>query len=331
MKASIRKRLAKAKRRIGHRLRLIQWPEQAKPMFSASNIQYEVADRGRGLAAGGIGAMHLLARRTGLIDRIDEHVRVLKRHLDGWDDERVTFVFRIAEMANLREIAENLPRAAYQVLQRPLQPGKPHRTAQKRRPRLGRAGGQLAVELGLHGDGILGLVPEGLDRPAVAGKRSLGQEAPGTEADASEDGAAHLPPGHDPDPRPDRPYGPKDRLPTALVEPLATRLLPPAGPTAAAITLLSQSPLKPEFGRSGPPRRLAPNTQPHEAPNNSNSTTRPQPARPGKLRHEKPWSPQQLGREEHACLMARLILVPFELVVRHALGLERLPEFFKAN
>jgi hypothetical protein len=64
-------------------------------------------------------------------------------------------------------------------------------------------------------------------------------------------------------------------------------------------------------GSSGPlrarPRRPAPNTQAHEAPNNSNSTTRPQPARPGKLRHEKPWSPQQLGREEHACLKPRSV------------------------
>lgn len=89
MKAIIRKRLAKAKRRIGRRLRPIQWPEQAKPMFSASNIQYEVADRGRGLAAGGIGAMHLLARRIGLIDRIDEHVRVLKRHLPYHESDHV--------------------------------------------------------------------------------------------------------------------------------------------------------------------------------------------------------------------------------------------------
>jgi hypothetical protein len=89
VKASIRKRLAKAKRRIGRRLRPIQWPEQAKPMFSASNIQYEVADRGRGLAAGGIGAMHLLARRIGLIDRIDEHVRVLKRHLPYHESDHV--------------------------------------------------------------------------------------------------------------------------------------------------------------------------------------------------------------------------------------------------
>jgi hypothetical protein len=89
VKAIIRKRLARAKRRMGRRLRPIQWAEQAEPMFSAGNIQYEVADRGRGLAAGGIGAMHLLARRIGLIDRIDEHVRVLKRHLPYHESDHV--------------------------------------------------------------------------------------------------------------------------------------------------------------------------------------------------------------------------------------------------
>ena len=40
-------------------------------MFAASNIHYELSDRIRGLDTGGIGAMHLLARRTGLIEAID--------------------------------------------------------------------------------------------------------------------------------------------------------------------------------------------------------------------------------------------------------------------
>jgi hypothetical protein len=50
-------------------------------MLTASNIQYEMGDRLRGTAVGGIGAMHLLARRTGLIETLDGHVQVLKRHL----------------------------------------------------------------------------------------------------------------------------------------------------------------------------------------------------------------------------------------------------------
>jgi len=89
VKAIIRKRLRKSKQRIEHRLRPIQWSQQARPMFSASNIQYEVAERGRGLAAGGIGAIHLVARQSGLIDMIDKHVRVLKRHIPYHESDHV--------------------------------------------------------------------------------------------------------------------------------------------------------------------------------------------------------------------------------------------------
>jgi len=50
-------------------------------MYRASNIQYEHSNRVRGLTTGGIGAMHRLARHTGLVDAIDRHVAVLKVHL----------------------------------------------------------------------------------------------------------------------------------------------------------------------------------------------------------------------------------------------------------
>jgi len=36
-------------------------------MFSVTNLHYDLAERPRGFAYGGIGAMHLLAQRTGLI------------------------------------------------------------------------------------------------------------------------------------------------------------------------------------------------------------------------------------------------------------------------
>ena len=89
MKRIIRERLAKAKRRIERRLRPIRWSEQPRPMLSASNIQYEVADRGRGLAAGGIGAMHLVAQRSGLVEMIDKCIHVLKRHIPYHESDHV--------------------------------------------------------------------------------------------------------------------------------------------------------------------------------------------------------------------------------------------------
>jgi len=89
VKAIIRKRLQKAKRRIERRLRPIQWQEQAEPMLSATNIQYEIAERGQAVACGGIGAMHLIAMRSGLADAINRHVHVLKRHVPYHESDHV--------------------------------------------------------------------------------------------------------------------------------------------------------------------------------------------------------------------------------------------------
>ena len=47
-------------------------------MLRGRNIHYQGRDRLRGLATGGIGAMHLLARRTGLTAAIDESLQLLK-------------------------------------------------------------------------------------------------------------------------------------------------------------------------------------------------------------------------------------------------------------
>ena len=58
-------------------------------MMAASNIHYEVARRSRGVACGGIGAVHLLARRTGLIEAIDRRLHLLKVHLPYHESDHV--------------------------------------------------------------------------------------------------------------------------------------------------------------------------------------------------------------------------------------------------
>ena len=70
MSASRTRKRVNRKRRIQYRLRHRAWTDQPKPMFTAANIHYELAERTRGLGPGAIGAMHLLARRTGLADAI---------------------------------------------------------------------------------------------------------------------------------------------------------------------------------------------------------------------------------------------------------------------
>jgi Transposase DDE domain group 1 len=85
----LRRKLANRKRRIQRRLNKIDIPEVDRPMFNASNIHYELADRVRGLAHGGIGAVHLLARRIGLIDAIDQRLHLLKIHLPYHESDHV--------------------------------------------------------------------------------------------------------------------------------------------------------------------------------------------------------------------------------------------------
>jgi len=58
-------------------------------MLRANNIHYEVTDKARGIGVGGIGAMHLLARQSGLVDAIDRHLHLLKAHLPYHESDHV--------------------------------------------------------------------------------------------------------------------------------------------------------------------------------------------------------------------------------------------------
>ena len=58
-------------------------------MFTAAGIQYEIADRARGLSSGGLGTVHALARQVGLIDAIDQGLHLLKFHLPDHESDHV--------------------------------------------------------------------------------------------------------------------------------------------------------------------------------------------------------------------------------------------------
>lgn len=89
MNAKIRRQLERRKRRIQHRLEKAKLQNLDKPVFTASNIHYDLADRDRAIAHGGIGAFHLLAKRIGLIDAIDERLHLLKIHLPYHESDHV--------------------------------------------------------------------------------------------------------------------------------------------------------------------------------------------------------------------------------------------------
>jgi len=94
VKPSIRRKLAHRKRRIERRLDKANRTGCHQPMFTARNIDYEIADRCRGMGSGGIGAIHVLARQVGLIDAIDRRLHLLKFHFPYHESDHVlTFAY----------------------------------------------------------------------------------------------------------------------------------------------------------------------------------------------------------------------------------------------
>ena len=89
MNAKIRNRLNRSKRRVLRRLDKSRPTCSARPVLSASNIHYEIADRVHGINHGGIGAFHLLAQRIGLVDAINQRLHLFKIRLVYHESDHV--------------------------------------------------------------------------------------------------------------------------------------------------------------------------------------------------------------------------------------------------
>jgi hypothetical protein len=85
----IRKQIEQRKGRITRRLDKNDNRGCDQPIMTASNIHYEIADRTRATAHGGIGAMHLLVQNLGLDQAIDQYLGLLKIHLPYHDSDHV--------------------------------------------------------------------------------------------------------------------------------------------------------------------------------------------------------------------------------------------------
>lgn len=81
--------LRKKKRKIAKRLKRKQWEDQERPMFTAKNIHYEIAEKGQAIACGGIGAIHQMVIRSGLVKEIDENLELLKTHVPYHESDHV--------------------------------------------------------------------------------------------------------------------------------------------------------------------------------------------------------------------------------------------------
>jgi hypothetical protein len=95
VKAITRKRLEKRKRKIDRRLdrkakRQAKPPRRrGEPVMNPDGKKYEVSEKSRGLVYGGIGVMHRLAQRTGLIEAIDGKLHLLKVHRPYQESDHV--------------------------------------------------------------------------------------------------------------------------------------------------------------------------------------------------------------------------------------------------
>ena len=81
--------LRNRKSRIDRRLAPRNWCDQAKPMLRGGNVHYEMAERTSAVGCGGLGVMHSLAQRLGLVKEIDEHLHLLKVHLPYHESDHV--------------------------------------------------------------------------------------------------------------------------------------------------------------------------------------------------------------------------------------------------
>ena len=89
MSSRIREKLARRKRRIQGRLGRKIRAESTAPVIAGTNIHYEIAERARGVDCGGIGAMHLMVKKIGLVEAIDRHLELLKIHLPYFESDHV--------------------------------------------------------------------------------------------------------------------------------------------------------------------------------------------------------------------------------------------------
>ena len=80
---------AAGKRKIRRRLDRPVTAPSPQPVLTAANIQYEVAHKTRAISCGGIGAIHLLVRKLGLAEAIDERLHLLRFHFPDHESDHV--------------------------------------------------------------------------------------------------------------------------------------------------------------------------------------------------------------------------------------------------
>ena len=89
MKKSVRRKLAREKRQIQRRLAEAVRVNAGGPMLKCANVEYEIADRTRAIAYGGIGVIQRVVRKSGVARKIDAKVDLLKIHKPYHESDHV--------------------------------------------------------------------------------------------------------------------------------------------------------------------------------------------------------------------------------------------------
>ncbi len=89
MKQHHSEEIERRKSRLEERLARDSWPEKAGPVLSGGNERFEMGERVRATAVGGIGLVHRLVRQIGLPHLIDKAVQVFKVHCPYRESDHV--------------------------------------------------------------------------------------------------------------------------------------------------------------------------------------------------------------------------------------------------
>lgn len=89
MKEIVRQKIRSEKCKVARRLEDAVLVNESGPVLAATNIRYELADKTKGIAHGGIGAVHRLVNKLGIAARINEALPLLKVHVPYFESDHV--------------------------------------------------------------------------------------------------------------------------------------------------------------------------------------------------------------------------------------------------
>jgi hypothetical protein len=92
MNRSIRRQMKRDEARIARRLQKAEGGQKARdegPEFSGRGRRYELSDRTRAIPYGGLPVIHELVHKVGLVQRLDEQLRLLKIHRPYLDSDHI--------------------------------------------------------------------------------------------------------------------------------------------------------------------------------------------------------------------------------------------------